>query len=248
MTRHGFRYVVVSQRPLGEDRFFPYVLDDVGWARRHGYGSDIQRRITRLRAADPNRRYVDGLPPAGAAAAMEALNGKRAEGLAVTLPDGGPTMTRSDHSCVSDAERTLYGDLRTWFRAVTITQNLQTIWHRRVLVDPAFTAAATRWAICMHTRGYTRASPMQMTDVRGPQATRRFRAAEVRQAVSEARCAVGSGMSAIARRLDHRYAAATQTRYGSTIDTVRRLQHEALPRAGAIMRRPHAVAVSAAAT
>ena len=49
--------------PLPDDQQFPYVLTDIGWAARHGYGSDLERQAERLRQGDPNTVYLLSLTP-----------------------------------------------------------------------------------------------------------------------------------------------------------------------------------------
>ncbi|MEO3868826.1 hypothetical protein ABGB18_08360 [Nonomuraea sp. B12E4] len=123
MARHGFKYWVAPHDPIPEDRDFPYVVDDLGWARRHGYGSDIREHVSRLRDEDPNRLYFEGLPAQRRKAAFVALNGegprpgtvkRRPDQLEVRLPTGG-RVRRSAVSCTSQAQRQLYGEVwRLW--------------------------------------------------------------------------------------------------------------------------------------
>ncbi|MGA4844890.1 hypothetical protein ACOBQB_00810 [Streptomyces sp. G5(2025)] len=64
----------------GEEYDPGFVLDDVGWARTHGYGSDIDRKTKVVRRNDPNRRYAQGLPPARLTRHRPALNGEAQSG------------------------------------------------------------------------------------------------------------------------------------------------------------------------
>lgn len=59
MRRRGFDYLVVPGTAQPAYRNFPYVVDDAGWARRHGYGADLQRRRYAAARAEPNTRRLD---------------------------------------------------------------------------------------------------------------------------------------------------------------------------------------------
>jgi hypothetical protein len=58
MAAAGFRFRPVPENPLPEARDFPYVVDDVRWAQRYGYGGVLRERARRLRDQDPNRVYL----------------------------------------------------------------------------------------------------------------------------------------------------------------------------------------------
>jgi hypothetical protein len=229
MVRHGFRLWVGEPRPEDEQRTFPYVVDDVDWARRHGFGSDLAAAAQALRRNDPNQRYFDGLPPDRRAAALVALNGARPEGLEARLPSGG-VVRRSAEGCRSEAERRLYGDLQAWYRARRVVANLSVVRSGLVLADPAFAAALPAWARCMRGHGYPVDSPshLRRTVADGT------RDAEVAAAVAEATCAA-DGLAATARDLDARHGADLAQRYRSDIDTKHRLELAAAPRARAIV-------------
>ncbi|GAA3131974.1 hypothetical protein GCM10010521_17370 [Streptomyces rameus] len=114
MRRHGFRFWVVARATARRD--FPYLLDDIGWARAHGYGAEQRVALRRAAAIDPNKHYLLSLPPDRRPAVVAALAGPRPEGLTADLPNG-IRVTHSDTGCTAEAERRLYGDLPAWFRA-----------------------------------------------------------------------------------------------------------------------------------
>jgi len=230
MQRHGFRFWVVARPAPPATARFPYVVDDTPWARAHGYGSDIERRGARAGRADPNRRYFHGLTPARQRAAVRALNGVRPEGLTARLPSG-IVARRSDRSCMSQAQRALYGDLQAWFAASTVTDNLFGARAGRVTSDPSFAAATRRWSACMRASGHRFAAPL------AARAAVSGRDGERGVAVAEAACAVSTGLSATVRRLDRRYQRAVDREFRTAIATTRRLQREALPRARAVTDR-----------
>jgi len=232
MRQHGFRYFPLPRNPVPENRSFPYVIDDVAWARRHGYGSDIQRRLAELDEADPNRRYYNSLSPAQRTAALAAINGERPVGLSARLPSGG-VMARSDRSCTSAAERELYRDLPTWYRVEHVTDDVVGLWRGQVAGDPAFRAAVGRWAVCMREHGYGYTSPaLARAELTRPdQPAGRDR--EIQVAVAEATCATSTGLAATATALDQHYASQVRRQYAPEFATRQRLELAALPRAGA---------------
>ncbi|MET9291129.1 hypothetical protein [Streptomyces sp. NPDC003077] len=237
MTAQGFRMWPTPPDPVPDARDFPYVVDDPAWAARHGYGSDLQRRIEAVRAADPNRRYLRGLPPARRAAALAALNGAVREGPKVTLPDG-TVLGRSRHGCTSAALRDLYGDLDAWFRVQTLTDNLSGTRQSRVFADPAYRDAIRQWSTCMNRRGHDYADPGASRAAFADPRTPAQRAREIATAVDEARCARDSGLAATARRLDRHYDATLRTQYRTALQDRLRREHAALPRARAVAPSP----------
>jgi hypothetical protein len=80
MSRHGFKVWITSRTVLPHARRFLYVVDDVAWARKHGFGADIERRAAKRGRSDPNMRYFSSLSPSRRKAALRALNGARPEG------------------------------------------------------------------------------------------------------------------------------------------------------------------------
>lgn len=229
MARQGFPLWLGTPPPEDEQRTFPYVVDDVDWARRHGFGSDIAAAAETRRREDPNQRYFQNLPPDRRSAALVALNGARPEGLEARLPSGG-VVRRSADGCRSDAEHRLYGDLPAWYRARRVVANLSVVRSGLVRDDPAFTAALPAWARCMHGRGYVVDSPAHLRRTVADAG----REVEVAAAVAEATCAAG-GLAATVRDLDTRHGAELARQYRSDIETKQRLELAAVPRARAIV-------------
>ncbi|MEK8103944.1 hypothetical protein NKG94_00465 [Micromonospora sp. M12] len=151
MTRAGFQLWLVQPPSADELRTFPYLVDDVAWARKHGFGSDVVEAMSARRLADPNQRYVDGLSRTQGGGA----------GHAQRRPPGGPggtaplgrAMRRSAEGCTSEAQRRLYGDLAGWYRSSKVVADLTYLRQRRVLADPAWTAALRPWARCLRQQG-----------------------------------------------------------------------------------------------
>jgi len=72
MARHGFAYAE-QQPPSSTEPDFRYALDDVGWARKHGYAASTPRELRRLVApASPESAGAQAQPQEIAAAVTEA--------------------------------------------------------------------------------------------------------------------------------------------------------------------------------
>jgi hypothetical protein len=242
MADRGFKRWAVLRRPLPEDRDYPYVIDDVKWATRHGYGSDLRARREQLRVSDPNQRYFTSLPAADRQRAVAALNGDQsAERVETELPNGS-TAGRIADGCTARAQEHLYGDLATWFRADMTVQALGSMRQQQVAADGEFKAGVQKWSACMRDRGLRYASPYEArADFLGssaPKTTARQRQ-EMKTAVAEAKCASTSGLATTARSLDRRYNARLRARYRGAVRDGLRLAHAALPRARAVLTSDH---------
>jgi hypothetical protein len=235
MEKQGFEYRPVKQNPVPEARDFPYVINDVTWARKHGYGTDIQQAMAKVRETDPNQRYFRSLPAKRRAAALTAANGSRPLKVTAKAPDG-MLFQRSPEGCQSETDRKLYGDLQKWFQAKVTFDTLTEIRRSRVLADPRFAKAVKPWAACMRAAGHSYSSPAQLRNSLAPSNHRLSRKKEIRLAVAEADCALSSGLSGKAAALDREYAEKLRRQYHSDVETRRRLQLTALPRARSITR------------
>ncbi|MFJ8828401.1 hypothetical protein [Micromonospora aurantiaca] len=236
MQRRGFRYWPVPRQPVPELREFPYVLDDVSYARRYGYGGALERRLQEAIAADPNARYARDLPPERGAAAVRAVNGdpREPDALRATLPAGG-VLRRSSHSCTSEAERQLYRDLPTWYRVTRITDNLAGLRVGRVLADPRYADGVTAWRRCMRAAGHDVADPASARASVPEPASGAASPGEIGLAEAEATCATRTGFGRLARRLDAEHRRALDRRFHTEVTERLRLEADALPRARAVL-------------
>ncbi|MEU5217419.1 hypothetical protein AB0G79_14625 [Streptomyces sp. NPDC020807] len=239
MERKGFRYR--AQRPLEgvELQNSGFVLDDVEWARAHGYGSDVGRKVEAARRDDPNRLYAEGLSGARLAQYRAALlGGPDSRKLSVDLPTG-QRVTAELGGCQAQAGKELYGDPETWFRVDTIAVNLLPLYVPQLVKDERFADAVDAWARCMRGKGHDYADPNEI-DAALPallkkQSPAAARTTEVRLAVAEATCAHSSGLAATGERLEREYRLRASKPYASELATRSRLQHTALAQAGEIV-------------
>ncbi|MEU5344586.1 MULTISPECIES: hypothetical protein [unclassified Streptomyces] len=239
MRRQGFEFWEAQRLSLEESRTLGYVLDDVGWARKHGYGSRIQAKESAARAANPNLAYRKRLSEQRRQAYDEALDeGIDAPVIAVEIPGGG-TLRKRIGGCVAEAEKKLYGDPRAWFRAEKAAGHLRSLYVPKVLADQRFSAARNTWSRCMKRAGYVYKDPGESRQSAVAQAYRTAEPkafeAERKLAVADATCARDTDLRPIGEERESHYVAQLRDRYGEALDTYTRLQHQALDRARKIV-------------
>ncbi|QNP68154.1 hypothetical protein IAG44_00835 [Streptomyces roseirectus] len=235
MAGHGFRYWPAP--PAGDEEKYhaDFVLDDVAWARVHGYGSRSPRVVRARQQRNPNQVYVESLSGARRAAYAAALDGTSADGvLTVRLPTGATAATPRG-GCRATAQQRLYGDRETWFRVSGVAMNLTPLWVPDLVGDPRFGTALTAWSACMRRAGHSYADPQEVRAAL-PALTEglteaQARAAESGLAVTEARCARDVALADTARALKRVYLARVSARYRTELAAYGRLQREALARA-----------------
>jgi hypothetical protein len=236
----GFRYWPQPQPARSVFQLFPYVIGNVAWARANGFGGHQERADAHLAAANPDVRYFTTLPAPRQQALGVAENGygPRGPGTTVRLPNG-QVIGHSNAGCTAAAEGRLYGSFPAWFRAETFADSLPSQWQADVVTNPRFGAAVRRWSRCMRARHERYASPAAAASAFTNPARVMPRAAEIRAATAEARCALSTGLGAVAHALNARYRRVVETRYQTVITTFHRLERAALPRASALVRCHH---------
>ncbi|WP_461008045.1 hypothetical protein [Streptomyces capparidis] len=238
MERAGFRYQERRAEREPRARQFPFVVDDVAWARAHGYGSDRARRPAGKGGATPGAAYPAGLSPERRHAWKRALEGTGRQ-LSVRLA-GGVRISASDRGCAARARAALYRDLPRWYRAEKITQNLDGFVREKVTGDARYTRAEARWSACMRDRGFPGLSGPGELRRRLDRGTRgltaaKARAEEARTAVAEAACATSTPLARTARALDREHRAAVRARFRQEFTDLARLREAAVPRARAVL-------------
>jgi hypothetical protein len=238
MRRQGFTYWESAQpgRAAGEQSP-PYVLDDVAAARAHGYQSAATPTDAEL-ANDPNLRYVHGLPADRQKRYSTALNGSLAPDRRIQVRlAGGTVIGRGTDGCVAEADQTLYGDLAAWTSATVQVDNLAAELAPRVVADPRYLRAQAAWAGCMRAAGQPYPTPGDIRRKLGSLAPTAAaeRAAATRLAVTEATCAGRTGFGRVAAAVDREYRAAVGPDDRTAVQTLRRLQRAALPRAQTVL-------------
>ncbi|MES5820860.1 hypothetical protein [Streptomyces sp. RG80] len=239
MRRQGFEFWETARLSLEESRTLGYVLDDVAWARKYGYGSRLQAQDAAARAANPNLAYRKRLSEQRRQAYDEALDGGLdVPVMTVEIPGGG-SVRKQMGGCVAESEKKLYGDPREWFRAEKIAGNLRALYVPRVLADHRFSAAQNAWSQCMKRSGYDYKDPGASRQAAIAQSDRAAQPkvfeAERKLAVADATCAKDTDLRSIGEERESHYVAQLRDRYGEALDTYLRLQHRALDRAERIV-------------
>lgn len=231
----GFSYWPLVRRPVPELRDFPYGVDDVDWAKRYGYGLGLETKFREISANHPNQKYLDSLPAERRQLFAAVLNGPAPVGLEARDADG-RRVTHSDKGCVSEAQRSLYGDLPGWYRATRATSGLPRIRADRILSDRSFAPLVSAWSGCMKKAGFDFKAPVESARVMSRR-TGVPAAEETRTAVAEAECLRTSGLGAAAKAADERISAEQQQQFGPQLDAERRLQRAALATAAEVVSR-----------
>ncbi|MEV0912675.1 hypothetical protein [Streptomyces hokutonensis] len=234
MESHGFRYWVIPHRMEKAQRDFPYVIDDVNWAKRHGYGRDIQDKQEQRAKRDPNQRYFWSLSSGRRAAATRAMNGPPFKGMSIRLPNG-ILVGHSKEGCDTESDAKLYGNAYAWFRASRVTDSLAGLRIGQVTSDPRYGAAVQKWSHCMLRGGYQFRTPTQSRMAANETKSPLPRDREIAAAIAEATCATQSQLSSVTKQLDTKYRSKQQRQYTWETSARERLAHEALPRARAVI-------------
>ncbi|MGW7278055.1 hypothetical protein ACWGIV_07035 [Streptomyces sp. NPDC054844] len=235
MRREGFHYWAGPVAGIAERKAGGYVVDDVEWARRYGYGRSFDVAAEKARRSHPNITYAAALPEKQRVRYSRALDGDFDDTLTVELPSGGSVRTPRT-GCYAKARGQLYGDYPTWFRARKTVTSLTPLYVPRILRDKRLVTAVTAWSHCMKDSGKPFESPDDIRRQRAglikgmsePQA----RKAESALAVTEAECARKTSLGKIARALEKEYREQALRDYSKEFTTYQRMRMSALARAG----------------
>ncbi|MGY1499542.1 hypothetical protein ACW4TU_23670 [Streptomyces sp. QTS52] len=213
MRDQGFQYRLDPGGPHSEAPERRFGLDDVTWAREHGYGlADAARTGDRGGKAaagnSPQARYLASLPPQRQAGFDRALNGTDRAAIVVPAPGRGRIFTSAD-GCQADARGRLYGDLRKWTEAKAAVVNLAYLTFDDVVAEPSYTKALADWRACMKARGP--AYPSSSDAIGAVAKENRSRTAEearkheVTVAVADAECNRAAGLARTGTRLQQEH-------------------------------------------
>jgi hypothetical protein len=241
MEVEGFRYEPVHIADVEERQGSGYVLDDVDWAREHGYGWELEDRAAEIQQNDPNHAYANKLPRAERMRWSTMLLGDPSGGmLTAELPMGGSVQTPRD-SCFAQAKDELYGDFAAWFQAEKVATNLVGIYAEDIIADERFEAELAAWSACMSRRGHEYPDPPSIrADLPGllkGLSDEKALAVEKELAVAEATCAVReTALVSIALELEDEYRGRLD-QYDDAVADYRRMQVVALEHAEQVLDR-----------
>ncbi|QES07929.1 hypothetical protein DEJ44_21495 [Streptomyces venezuelae] len=243
MHGRGLPYRPAPRLSEEESRGVGYVLDDVAWAREHGYGSRLRYKELAAKRSDPNLLHRNTLTGRRLTAYTEALyGGPDTPTLAARVPGGG-TITSQLGGCHGKALEELYGDRAAWFRVDKIAANLTPLYGAELRRDPRLGRAVAAWSRCMKGAGHpypdpsaahaaaAKATARDDGPAPGTPAERRAFAEEVRLAVAEAACSVESGLGRTGRALETEYRAGLDGEYLDALAEHDRIERRALARA-----------------
>ncbi|MGW2117533.1 hypothetical protein [Streptomyces zhihengii] len=234
MEREGFRYWPGPVAGVEERKTGRYVVDDVDWARRYGYGRTFDRAAEQTRRTHPNITYANALPERERIRYSLALDGDFDDVVTAELPSGGTVRTPRE-GCHAEAREHLYGDHAAWFRAAKTVTSLTPLYVPLILRDERLTAASDAWARCMAKAGKPFRSPDEIREkrdglVRGMSEDQAQRA-EVELAVTEAECARETSLGTTARSLEREYRAKVLADHAGEFTAYRTMRLAALSRA-----------------
>jgi hypothetical protein len=228
MARHGFAYAEQPPPSSGEPDF-RYVLDDVGWAREHGYGTLLGRPGDWDQ--DANSGNLEKLDPERQRAWQRTLMGSGRQ-LVVDLPGLG-RLSAPDNGCTAEARRTLYGDLAGWYRARRIVDQFGSYLAGQVVAAPQYRTGLAAWATCVRGRGYAASSPLELRELVAGQALRapgeQPSAREIAAAETEAECANSTGFPQTIGALERRCRPGIERRFARELETLRSFERRAIP-------------------
>ncbi|MEV8636473.1 hypothetical protein AB0395_32985 [Streptosporangium sp. NPDC051023] len=241
MEAHGFRFDTgTPPAAAGEadSRHFVFGVDDIAWAKAHGFAQPDVQEGDLKQEKNPNARYFESLSTARQSEFMKALYGDaKSRRVAVRLPSG-HTISASAEGCQADAQEKLYGDFRTWFNNQTITGNLKAEVMPKVLADPRFKARQQQWARCMADAGHPTESIQAFRAAFVAEKARLTEAAATRLerklAVTEARCVNSTQLSTVGREVQETYTREVFEKHSGTVNRYRAMQRSALSRAQAL--------------
>ncbi|MER5551677.1 hypothetical protein ABT001_08345 [Streptomyces sp. NPDC002793] len=234
MEDQGFSYWVGPVASVDARKAGRYVIDDIGWAKKYGYGRPFDEAAEKDRKEHPNVRFPNALPRKDRIRYNTALNGDYDDVLSVDLPAGG-TIETPRAGCWAGARTHLYGDLEAWFKAKKTVTSLTPLYVPRILADEGMKKTVGAWSRCMKEAGRPFSSPDEIRERRtadtADMASGEARAYEVELAVTEATCAVRTDLGRTARRLEREHRSVLLKKYGKENAAYQRMGLTALSRA-----------------
>ncbi|MFH9730298.1 hypothetical protein [Streptomyces sp. NPDC017260] len=235
MERKGHPYWELPIPGVDERKAGRYVTDDVGWARKYGYGRGFEERGEKIRRTDPTTVYQNKLRPKDRAAFNRALDGDYRDRMSVELPGGTGTVNAPRGGCANEARSKLYGDSETWFTIRKTIEGILPLYGRDLMEDARFTQPLAKWARCMKEAGRPFDDPEQLRQNR-VRVTEGMPSAEAHEfdrtlAVLDATCARKTSLAEIMRALETSYREKVLKRYEKERDDYRGMRLRALRQA-----------------
>ncbi|WP_143608551.1 hypothetical protein [Streptomyces sp. CB03234] len=238
MRDRGFSYEVDTGNSATIRNEFPFGIDDLAWAERHGLAGPGTVQEAGARAGNPNQRYYETLTKEKQAAYMAALYGGRRNLVSVKL-DNGAVVRASQQGCTAAAERELYGDFPQWFTHSTVASQFKSSALSAAMKDPAYARAMNSWARCMAGLGHEVGSPQQLRqsfeERKAVMAKEESRQLERTLAVAEATCVRREKIAQTGKRLHEVHLKRVQKKESALFQTYRSMWNEALKKSQKII-------------
>ncbi|MDQ0775269.1 hypothetical protein QF026_003735 [Streptomyces aurantiacus] len=239
MAEKGFPYWEIPVPVVDERRAGLYVMDDVRWAKKYGYGRVFQEKAEKIRLTHPTVTYQNKLPKEKRAAYSRALDGDWRDAMKVELPGDVGTVETPRGGCANEARKKLYGDPETWFVARRTVTGLMPLYVPDVMKDKSFTVSLKKWSSCMTDAGRPFANPDKLREQRTLR-TEGMPSAEAYEfdtelAVIDATCAKETSLAEITHSLETKYRAKALKRYGKEHAEYRKMRLHALAEAKQIL-------------
>ncbi|MBC6462462.1 hypothetical protein [Actinomadura sp. HBU206391] len=234
MARHGFAYAE-QPPPSSTQPDFRYVLDDVGSARKHGYGNLLGR--PGAGGQDANVGNLGKLSPGRQNAWHRTLMGSGRQ-LVVDLPRLG-RLSAPDNGCTAEARRTLYGDLAGWYRVRRTVDHFDSYVDDKVVATPEYRTGLAAWVTCVRKRGYAASTPNELRRLVAPaspeSAGEQAQPQEIAAAVTEAECATSTRFARTIGALERRHRPEIERRFAHELDALKSFELKAIPQARRVL-------------
>ncbi|MFI6942846.1 hypothetical protein ACIBI4_26560 [Streptomyces sp. NPDC050418] len=202
LRSRGVSYSVrTPDRVPGPPRPFPYGIDDMAWARSHGFGTALRQEAAAYAREDPNRRY------------RHALDGRSQA-----------AYDRKTAHCARAAGNALYGDGERWQRTDAAARAVTAEVREAVRERPRYRKAQAAWSSCMRGEGFDVTSPLVLAAYFGHSP-----APERGAAVAEARCVTATGLARTGRALEPAVRAKVYAEHAAVLEEHGAVLAEAVP-------------------
>ncbi|MCX2184070.1 hypothetical protein KV205_26565 [Streptomyces sp. SKN60] len=216
-----------------------FVIDDVRWAAKYGYGRVFDDLGAKIRSSHPTILFQNKLDRPARIAYSKAFEGDPDDRMEVKVPGGHGTLSYPRGGCTNEARGKLYGDAETWYKSSRTVENLLPLYSQDLRRDKRFTTALGRWARCMKAAGRPFDTPEKLREARQTaiqdMPVAKADAFDKKLAVTEATCAKQSSLAETARSLEEGYRAQAAKPYPKQWDDYRKMRLFALRQAREVL-------------
>ncbi|TDC62559.1 hypothetical protein E1200_25325 [Actinomadura sp. GC306] len=233
MRRQGFKHV--TEIPPAENVFgTPVEHDDVDARKQNGYGLSDRNPGKEADGIGVNGRYMQTLSKSEQRRWELAYFGGGNSEMQVRLADGS-VVTFNRNGCITEARRSLYGDVASYLKVYMIAINYSGKAVGMTERDPGYLEAIAQWRNCMAGRGYHFESPKAAQEAAQDLYTDKDRETARRQeiaiATADAECDRKVNLSKLRRDLLEKNTKLAGKKYEAEILGYQELEQKALKRA-----------------